>query len=78
MGSVSNFDKNPCGVILQGDLSDHETLLKAVKEVDVVISAVGGEQIDDQVKLIAAIKQAGNIKVYMHNVFCYKTLNQTY
>jgi len=45
-------------------LSDHESLVKALKEVDVVISALGGRQIDDQVKLIAAIKEAGNIKVH--------------
>ena len=35
-----------------------------MKEVDVVISTLGGQQIDDQVKLIAAIKEAGNIKVH--------------
>jgi len=51
-------------VIVQGDLNDHESLVKALKEVDVVISAVGGQQTDDQVKLIAAIKEAGNIKVH--------------
>jgi len=51
-------------VIVQGDLNDHESLVKALKEVDVVISTVGGQQIDDQVKLIAAIKEAGNIKVH--------------
>ncbi|KAG4982434.1 hypothetical protein JHK87_027183 [Glycine soja] len=45
-----------------GDLSDHESLVKAIRQVDVVISTLGGQQIDDQVKLIAAIKEAGNIK----------------
>jgi len=29
-----------------------------------VISTLGGQQIDDQVKLIAAVKEAGNIKVH--------------
>ncbi|CAJ1930193.1 unnamed protein product [Sphenostylis stenocarpa] len=44
--------------LLYGDLNDHESLVKAIKEVDVVISTLGGQQTDDQVKLIAAIKEA--------------------
>ena len=36
--------------------------MKAIKQVDVVISAVGIQQIADQVNIIAAIKEAGNIK----------------
>lgn len=47
----------------QGDLYDHESLLKAIKQVDVVISTVGAMQLADQVKIIDAIKEAGNIKV---------------
>ena len=47
----------------QGDIYHHEILLKAIKKVDVVISAVGRQQqVADQVKIIAAIKEAGNIK----------------
>lgn len=49
--------------MLQGDVFDHESLVKAIKQVDVVISAFGTEQVSDQVKIIAAIKEAGNIKV---------------
>lgn len=48
---------------MQGDLNDHESLVKAIKQVDVVISTVGSMQVADQVKIIAAIKEAGNIKV---------------
>ncbi|TKY70405.1 Isoflavone reductase-like [Spatholobus suberectus] len=50
--------------LLYGDLTDHESLVKAIKQVDIVISTVSGQQkqIDDQVKVIAAIKEAGNIK----------------
>ena len=48
---------------LQGDLYDHESLVKAIKQVDVVISTVGSMQLADQVKIIAAIKEAGNVKV---------------
>ena len=47
----------------KGDIYDHNSLVEAIKEVDVVISTVGFEQITDQVKIIAAIKEAGNIKV---------------
>jgi putative NADH-flavin reductase len=46
----------------QGDIYHHDSLVKAIKQVDIVISAVGSEQIADQVKIIAAIKEAGNIK----------------
>ncbi|KAK7367367.1 hypothetical protein VNO80_09379 [Phaseolus coccineus] len=55
--------------LLYGDLYDHESLVKALKEVDVVISTLGGQQIDDQVKLIAAIKEAGNIKRFLPSEF---------
>ena len=48
---------------IQGDLYDHESLVKAIKQVDVVISSVGHMQLADQVKIIAAIKEAGNVKV---------------
>ncbi|CAJ1930190.1 unnamed protein product [Sphenostylis stenocarpa] len=55
--------------LLYGDLNDHESLVKAVKEVDVVISTLGGQQIDDQLKLITAIKEAGNIKRFLPSEF---------
>lgn len=49
--------------LLQGDLYNHESLMKAIKQVDVVISTVGALQLADQTKIIAAIKEAGNVKV---------------
>ena len=49
--------------IVQGDLYDHESLVKAIKEVDVVISTVGHDQLPDQCTLISAIKEVGHIKV---------------
>ncbi|KAL3038950.1 hypothetical protein AAZX31_01G160000 [Glycine max] len=55
--------------LLYGDLTDHNSLVKAIKQVDVVISALGGQQIDDQVKIIAAIKEAGNIKRFLPSEF---------
>lgn len=48
---------------MQGDLYDHESLVKAIKEVDVVISTVGHDQLADQSTLISAIKEVGHIKV---------------
>ncbi|KAG6779528.1 hypothetical protein POTOM_015919 [Populus tomentosa] len=45
-----------------GDLFDHESLVKAIKRVDVVISTVGHAQLVEQGRIIAAIKEAGNVK----------------
>ncbi|XP_059457945.1 eugenol synthase 2-like isoform X1 [Corylus avellana] len=55
--------------ILYGDIYNHESLVKAVKQVDIVISTVGSQQIADQVKIIAAIKEAGNIKRFLPSEF---------
>lgn len=65
---VENFKKS--GVTLvHGDIYDHESLLKAIKLVDVVISTVGHGQLADQVKIIAAIKEAGNVKKFFPSEF---------
>ncbi|XP_024025034.1 isoflavone reductase homolog PCBER [Morus notabilis] len=52
-----------------GDLYDHQNLVKAIKQVDVVISTVGHDHLPDQVKIIAAIKQAGNVKRFFPSEF---------
>ncbi|XP_016441961.1 phenylcoumaran benzylic ether reductase TP7-like [Nicotiana tabacum] len=65
---VESF-KNLGVTIVHGDLYDHESLVKAVKQVDVVISAVGHMQLADQVNIIAAIKEAGNIKRFFPSEF---------
>ncbi|KDP36246.1 hypothetical protein JCGZ_09811 [Jatropha curcas] len=52
-----------------GDIYDHESLVKAIKQVDVVISTVGQPQVPDQVKIIDAIKEAGNIKRFLPSEF---------
>ncbi|KAA8535633.1 hypothetical protein F0562_030636 [Nyssa sinensis] len=65
---VENFS-NSGVTVLYGDLHDHESLVKAIKQVDVVISTVGDEQKADQVKIIAAIKEAGNIKRFFPSEF---------
>ncbi|KAK1280525.1 hypothetical protein QJS04_geneDACA023177 [Acorus gramineus] len=55
--------------LLYGDLYDHQSLVKAFKQVDVVISTVGALQLSDQVKIIDAIKEAGNIKKFYPSEF---------
>ncbi|KAK8648962.1 hypothetical protein V6N13_129704 [Hibiscus sabdariffa] len=65
---IDNF-KNLGVHVLIGDLNDHESLVKAIKQVDVVISTVGSLQITDQVKIIAAIKEAGNVKRFLPSEF---------
>ncbi|KAJ4701963.1 Isoflavone reductase-like protein [Melia azedarach] len=65
---VENF-KNLGATLLHGDLYDHESLVKAIKQVDVVISTVGNMQLADQTKIVAAIKEAGNIKRFFPSEF---------
>lgn len=47
---------------------DHESLVGAIKQVDVVISTVGYAQLNDQDRILAAIKEAGNVKVKRFDV----------
>ncbi|XP_011048232.1 PREDICTED: isoflavone reductase homolog isoform X2 [Populus euphratica] len=54
---------------LIGDLFDHESLVKAIKQVDVVISTVSHAQLVEQDKIIAAIKEAGNVKRFFPSEF---------
>ncbi|KAL0561141.1 hypothetical protein IC582_001561 [Cucumis melo] len=54
---------------MTGDLYDHESLVKAIKEVDVVISTVGHDQLADQSTLISAIKEVGHIKRFFPSEF---------
>ncbi|KAK1562056.1 hypothetical protein Q3G72_005414 [Acer saccharum] len=54
--------------LVSGSLDDHQSLVNAVKLVDVVICAISGvhlrsHQILLQLKLVDAIKEAGNVKV---------------
>ncbi|OEL25281.1 Isoflavone reductase-like protein [Dichanthelium oligosanthes] len=55
--------------LLKGDLFDHESLVKAIKCADVVISAVGPRQVAEQMRIIAAIKEAGNVKRFVPSEF---------
>ncbi|XP_062191246.1 isoflavone reductase homolog IRL-like [Phragmites australis] len=55
--------------LVKGDLYDHGSLVSAVKAADVVISTLGALQIADQTRLIAAIKEAGNVKRFFPSEF---------
>jgi putative NADH-flavin reductase len=47
----------------QGDLFNHESLVKAIKGTDIIISAVGPRQLAEQTRIVTAIKDAGDVKV---------------
>ncbi|XP_042492677.1 isoflavone reductase-like protein [Macadamia integrifolia] len=68
-GKLIESFKNSGITMMLGDIDDHESLVKAIKQVDVVISTVGIEQIADQVKIIAAIKEAGTVKRFLPSEF---------
>jgi len=55
----------------QGDVRDHQSLVEAIKKVDVVISIVSHTQLDVQYKIISAIKEAGNVKVPPNLLFLF-------
>ncbi|KAI3704026.1 hypothetical protein L1987_74231 [Smallanthus sonchifolius] len=62
-GKMLELEKKNHGLLL-GDLHDHESLVKAIKQVDVVISTLSFAQLGDQVKIIDAIKEVGDIKKF--------------
>ncbi|CAK9178506.1 unnamed protein product [Ilex paraguariensis] len=68
-GKLVESFRNLGVTLIYGDMYDHEGLVKAIKQVDVVISTVGHMQIGDQVKIIAAIKEAGNVKRFFPSEF---------
>ncbi|XP_027077034.1 eugenol synthase 1 [Coffea arabica] len=68
-GKLVEGFKNSGATLVHGDLYDHESLVKAIKQVDVVISTVGNGQLNDQRKIIDAIKEAGNVKKFYPSEF---------
>ncbi|XP_014499617.1 eugenol synthase 1-like [Vigna radiata var. radiata] len=54
--------------LLQGEL-EYEEILEAIKKADIVISALAYPQVMDQLKIIEAIKVAGNIKRFVPSGF---------
>ena len=62
--------------LVEASFSDFQSLVDAVKQVDVVVSAMSGvhcrsHNILLQIKLVEAIKEAGNIKVIKDTDFLY-------
>ncbi|XAR70711.1 (+)-pinoresinol reductase [Bertholletia excelsa] len=60
--------------LVEGSFSDHQSLVNAVKLVDVVICTMSGvhfrsHNILQQLKLVEAIKEAGNIKRFLPSEF---------
>ncbi|KAJ4789427.1 pinoresinol reductase 1 [Rhynchospora pubera] len=55
--------------LLQGSFDDYESLIEAVKQVDVVICAVPSKNALEQKPLIRAIKEAGCIKRFIPSEF---------
>ncbi|KAF7840396.1 isoflavone reductase-like protein [Senna tora] len=66
--------KNQGARLLQASFSDHQSLVDAIKKVDVVISAMSGVHFRShnlllQLKLVQAIKDAGNVKRFLPSEF---------
>ncbi|KAL9242646.1 hypothetical protein vseg_016629 [Gypsophila vaccaria] len=60
--------------LVEGSFSDHKSLVEAVRLVDVVISAMSGAHYRShnlmlQLKLVDAIKEAGNVKRFLPSEF---------
>uniref|UniRef100_J3ME66 NmrA-like domain-containing protein n=1 Tax=Oryza brachyantha TaxID=4533 RepID=J3ME66_ORYBR len=55
--------------ILQGDIGDHDLLVKAGRAADGVTPAAAYHDVGEQDKIIAAIKEAGNIKRFIPSDF---------
>ncbi|KAH9725158.1 Phenylcoumaran benzylic ether reductase 1 [Citrus sinensis] len=51
------------------ELDEHEKIISILKEVDVVISTIAYPQFLDQLKIVDAIKVAGNIKRFLPSEF---------
>ncbi|KAI4975656.1 hypothetical protein ZWY2020_049263 [Hordeum vulgare] len=55
--------------LVEASMEDHRSLVAAVKQVDVVVSAISGLHFLLQLKLVEAIKEAGNIKCFLPSEF---------
>ncbi|KAJ8747796.1 hypothetical protein K2173_006946 [Erythroxylum novogranatense] len=62
--TLKEFDSMGVTVI-QGELDEHEKLVSALRLVKVVISALAVPQYPDQLEIITAIKEAGNIERFV-------------
>ncbi|KAL3697215.1 hypothetical protein R1sor_011291 [Riccia sorocarpa] len=55
--------------VLKGDVGDRESLVAALRQVDVVISSVSGGALASQVKILEAAKETGTIKRFLPSEF---------
>ncbi|CAN6342561.1 unnamed protein product [Urochloa humidicola] len=55
--------------LVEASLDDHAALVAAVRQVDVVVSALSGSHLLLQHKLVEAIKDAGNVKRFIPSEF---------
>ncbi|KAL6981652.1 hypothetical protein U1Q18_023281, partial [Sarracenia purpurea var. burkii] len=53
---------NMGATIFHGELSEQEKLVSIIQQTDIVISVLGTPQLIEQLKIIDAIKIAGNVK----------------
>ncbi|PKU73070.1 Isoflavone reductase-like protein [Dendrobium catenatum] len=65
---IQSFKNNGVNVLF-GELNDHDWLMNMIKKLDIVFLVLGHEpsiQLEEQTRIISAIKEAGNIKVYRY------------
>ncbi|XP_057512653.1 isoeugenol synthase 1-like [Actinidia eriantha] len=55
--------------LIQGELSEHEKLVSIVQQIDIVICVLGAPHIMEQLKIIDAMKIAGNVKRFIPSEF---------
>ncbi|XP_074369362.1 LOW QUALITY PROTEIN: isoeugenol synthase 1-like [Apium graveolens] len=55
--------------IFQGELDEHEKLVEVLRQVDIVIVTFGVPLVIEQLKIIRAMKEAGNIKRFIPSEF---------
>ncbi|KAF7006509.1 LOW QUALITY PROTEIN: hypothetical protein CFC21_021546 [Triticum aestivum] len=55
--------------LVEASLNDHRSLVAVVKQVDVVVSAMSGHNLQLQLKLVEAIKGAGNVMRFLPSEF---------
>ncbi|KAJ7552437.1 hypothetical protein O6H91_06G055000 [Diphasiastrum complanatum] len=56
-------------ITTQGSLEDHESLVTALRKVDIVISTIAEENLLEQLNLVRAIKEVGTIRRFLPSEF---------
>eukprot|EP01018_Ginkgo_biloba_P037690 Gb_33746 [translate_table: standard] len=55
--------------MLYGCVHDHNSMVRAMKDIEVVISVMGGSEIKEQLKIVDAIKEVGTVKRFLPSEF---------